>query len=385
MTTKRRVAGILVLTGIVTTLMPLPAFAQRVQSNVVLVRADDVVEEDLYAAGNTIVVSGVVRGDLIAVAFDSIRIDGVVEGDVFAISTRIEVTGRIEGSLRVAGGTVVVDGTVGDDLFVGALTAQANSGSTVGRDVLVWSRTAELLGTVGRRIEGTQNRTRIGGNVGSGIDVTTSSLTLLPGLRVDGDVRYIADDAAVIADTVTIEGTFVRAEALAANLRVRGVRLLAQIVGALGALGLGIGILWSAPGRSLAAASALDRRPLGSLMWGVGLVSVPAALLIVTFGIVSLTPLSSSGPLVLVMLPMALAIASVVLIGLLAAPVPVGLAIGTRLRPEWSSYGRFVVGFPALVVAWLLPWVGGILSLLLAVAGLGSWLVADDPVDDPAD
>ncbi len=381
----RRVAGFLLLTGILTTLMPLPAFAQRVQSNVVLVRADDVVEEDLYAAGNTIVVSGVVRGDLIAVAFDSIRIDGVVEGNVFAISTRIEVTGRIDGSLRVAGGTVVLDGTVGNDLFVGALTTQANGGSTVGRDVLVWSRAAELLGTVGRRIEGTQNRTRIGGNIGSGIDVTTSSLTLLPGLRVEGDVRYIADDAAVAADTVTIEGTFVRAEPLAPNLRVRGVRLLAQIVGALGALGLGIGILWSAPVRSLAAASALDRQPLGSLMWGVGIVSVPAALLIVTFGIIALTPLSSSGPLVLVMLPMALAIGSAVLIGLIASPVPVGLAIGTRLRPEWSSYGRFVVGFPLLVVAWLLPWVGGIITLLLAVAGLGSWLVGDTPGTDAAD
>jgi hypothetical protein len=381
MTRKRRVASFLLLTGILIGLMPLPALAQRVQSNVVLVRADDVVEEDLYAAGNTIVVSGVVRGDLIAVAFDSIRIDGVVEGDVFAISTRIEVTGRIDGSLRTAGGTVVVDGTIGDDLFVGALSAQATSGSSVGRDVLVWGRAVELLGSVGRRIEGTQSRTRIGGNVGSGIDVTTSSLTLLPGLRVEGDVRYIADDAAVVADTATIDGTFVRAEALPPNLRVRGVRLLAQIVGALGALGLGIGILWSAPGRSLGAAFALDRRPFGSLMWGIGLVSVPAALVIVTLGIVSLTPLSSSGPLVLVLLPVAVAVASVVLLGLLAAPVPVGLAIGTRLRPEWSSYARFVVGFPALVIAWLLPWIGGFLALLLALAGLGSWLVADDPGD----
>jgi cytoskeletal protein CcmA (bactofilin family) len=381
MTRKRRVASFLLLTGILIGLMPLPALAQRVQSNVVLVRADDVVEEDLYAAGNTIVVSGVVRGDLIAVAFDSIRIDGVVEGDVFAISTRIEVTGRIDGSLRTAGGTVVVDGTIGDDLFVGALSAQATSGSSVGRDVLVWGRAVELLGSVGRRIEGTQSRTRIGGNVGTGIDVTTSSLTLLPGLRVEGDVRYIADDAAVVADTATIDGTFVRAEALPPNLRVRGVRLLAQIVGALGALGLGIGILWSAPGRSLGAAFALDRRPFGSLMWGIGLVSVPAALVIVTLGIVSLTPLSSSGPLVLVLLPVAVAVASVVLLGLLAAPVPVGLAIGTRLRPEWSSYARFVVGFPALVIAWLLPWIGGFLALLLALAGLGSWLVADDPGD----
>ncbi|MEX2280273.1 MAG: hypothetical protein WEA76_09310 [Acidimicrobiia bacterium] len=377
-TTRRRMASVALLAGVFVSLLPVPAFAQRVQSNVVLVRADDVITEDLYAAGNTIVVSGVIEGDLVAVAFDSIRIDGVVEGDVIAISNRVEITGRVEGSVRVVAASVLVEGDVGDDVFVGALTIATSVSSSVGRDILVWGRTAELAGEVSRDVEGTVRRWRIGGTIGGDIDVTAGELTLLPGLVVDGDVRYTADAEASAAETVSIDGTFSRAEALAPNLRVRGIRLLLQVVGVIAGLGIGLGILWAAPARSLAAAGALARRPLQSLSWGVGLASVPVALVIVTIGIVSVTSLSSSGPLVLVLLPVALAIgAVVVVVGLLTAPVPVALVVGSRVRPEWSSYARYVLGFPVIVVAWLLPWVGGPLALLLALAGLGAWLVAD--------
>jgi hypothetical protein len=236
----------------------------------------------------------------------------------------------------------------------------------------------ELLGHVGRNIQGTQSVARVAGTVAGDIDVTASELTLLPGLVVTGDVRYVADDEATVAQTVTIDGTFIRAEPLAPNLRVRGVRLLVQILGVLSALGLGIGILWAIPARALAAANAVERRSLSALAWGVGVASVPIALSIVTVGIVSVTSLSSSGPLVLVMVPVVVAIASVILLGMLAAPVPVSIAIGRRLRGEWSSYAQFVVGFPLLAVVFLLPWVGAFLAFGAALLGLGSWLVAED-------
>jgi hypothetical protein len=236
-----------------------------------------------------------------------------------------------------------------------------------------------MLGNVGRNIGGTQSVARVAGRVEGDIDVTVSELSLLPGLTVGGDVRYVADDEATVAQTVAIGGTFIRAEALAPNLRVRALRLLVQVMGVLAMLGIGIGILWAVPARALAAVDGVERRPLSALAWGVGVASVPIALLIVTAGIVSVTSLSSSGPLVLVMLPVIVAIGSVILLGLLTAPVPVSVAIGRRIRSNWSSYAQFVAGFPVLVVVFLLPWVGAFLALALALLGLGSWLVAEDP------
>ncbi|HSJ28969.1 MAG TPA: hypothetical protein VLB67_12215 [Acidimicrobiia bacterium] len=383
MSSRRRAVCLLVIAGALTVTFPIPAVAQRVQSSVVLVRADDVIAEDLYAAGNTIVVSGLIEGDLVAVAFDAIRIDGTVRGDVVAVANRVEITGTVEGSVRAAGREVIVDGEVGDDLFVGALTLRTGSTSAVSRDVLVWARTVELLGEVGRNVEGTQRRTSIGGRVERTVDVTTGVLTLLPGLRVGGDVRYTADRDATVAATATVEGTFVRAEALPPNLRVRGIALLARVMTVLGGLALGLGILWAVPARSLAASRALSRRPLLALSWGVGVASVPLALVIVTVGIVSLTSLSSSGPLVLVLVPLALGLAAMVGLALLTAPVPVALAVGGRLGAEWTSYARFVAGFAVLVLLWLVPWVGTIVIAVAALAGLGSWLVVEDEPSGP--
>ena len=377
----KRVLLVAMTSVVAVTALPLPALAQRVQSSVVLIRSDDVIREDLYAAGNTIVVSGVIEGDLVAVAFDSIRIDGVVEGDVIAVSTRVEITGRVDGAVRIAAGSVAVDGDIGDDLFVGALGVQTGVGSNVGRDVLLWARTAELLGAVARDIEGTQRSTRVGGAVGGDVDVTTGALSLLPGLRVDGDVRYVSDSEATVAGTVTIDGVVTQVETLPANVRVRAVRLLVVFIAALAALGIGLAILWAVPKRSVAAAQALARSPVRALAWGVGVASVPLALVIVTGGIVAATSLSAAGPVILVLLPVAVGLASILFLGLLSTPVPLALAAGSRLNAGWSTYARFVVGFPLLVVVWLLPWIGGFVLMLLALAGLGSWLVAEDSVD----
>lgn len=278
----------------------------------------------------------------------------------------------------MAGGSVSVDGDVGDDLFVGALGVQTGVGSEVGRDVLVWARTAELLGRVGRDVEGTQSITRVAGTIVGDLDISASSLSLLPGLEVSGDVRYVSSSEATIAETATVSGVTTRVETLPPNLRVRAVRLLIGFVAAVAALGIGLAILWAVPRRSISATQAMVRAPLRSLGWGVGVASVPVALVIVTAGIVAVTSLSAAGPVVLVLLPVALGVASIVFLGLLTTSVPLSLAIGSRLRPGWSTYGRLVAGFPILVLIGLVPWIGGMVLFAAMLAGLGSWMVAED-------
>jgi len=360
---------------ILVSVLALPAFAQRVQSDVVLVRDGDVITEDLYAAGNSIIVTGVIEGDLVAVAFDKIQIDGVVDGDVILLSDQVEISGEVHGAVRVLSRKLEISGDVGDDVFASAWSATATSASSVGRDIVMFARSFQALGSVGRNIEGTVSTVDVGGSVGSDIDVTTSDLSLLPGLTVGGNVVATSRRSITVADGVDVTGTVVERRALEPNVRIRSLRLLARFLATVAALLIGLGILWSVPDRSLKAMDALDRRPFSSLAWGVGIVSVPVAILIVGFGIVAVTSLSTTGPLLLVLIPIALAVSVLVGVGLLTAPVPVALAVGARLRPRWSPYGWFVAGFATLVVVWLIPWVGLLLVALAGLAGLGSWLV----------
>ena len=99
-------------------LIPIAAGARLTQSDLVLVRADDVVTEDLYAAGNRITVEGRIEGDLIAAAFEDILISGEVTGDVTVVAGRVTITGTVGGSVRVAAGRVRVGGSVAEDVAV---------------------------------------------------------------------------------------------------------------------------------------------------------------------------------------------------------------------------------------------------------------------------
>ena len=81
--------------------------------------AGQTISEDLFAAGNSLVISGTVDGDLFA-AGQTIRIDGIVTGHVFAAGSIILLTGEVQGDLYAAGATVIIEGTVAEDLRVAA-------------------------------------------------------------------------------------------------------------------------------------------------------------------------------------------------------------------------------------------------------------------------
>ncbi|MBW7885155.1 MAG: hypothetical protein H3C34_21490, partial [Caldilineaceae bacterium] len=74
-----------------------------------------VIEDNLYVAGEEIIIDGTVDGDLIAVG-GYIEVNGRVTGDVLAAGGGIVINGAVEGDVRIAGGGLKVNGTIGGDL-----------------------------------------------------------------------------------------------------------------------------------------------------------------------------------------------------------------------------------------------------------------------------
>ena len=134
------VAGLLVL-------IPIAAAARLTQSDLVLVRADDVVTEDLYAAGNRITIEGRIEGDLIAAAFEEVLISGEVTGDVTVVAGRVTITGTVGGSVRVAAGLVQIGGSIAEDLAVASWETVVDPTGTIGRDLINWGRLGRMDGT----------------------------------------------------------------------------------------------------------------------------------------------------------------------------------------------------------------------------------------------
>jgi cytoskeletal protein CcmA (bactofilin family) len=364
---------VLVLASVV--LGALPAAAERTQSDFVLIREGETVGEDLYAAGDVILIAGLVDGDLVATAFTEIRVTGEVRGSVFALASKVVIDGAVGGSVRAAAGSIEVNGDVGEDVFLAGVNVMFGSESEIGRDGLVWANDATLAGRVGRNIEGQFRRGTVASKVDGDVDITVGRLTVAPTAEIAGDLIYVGDDPAEIRDGATVDGSIIAESVLPPNVRIRALYLMVRILVGLAIVALGLGLIWSFPERSREAAAAVFDRPFFALAWGAGLASIPVAMALIVWLFVSLSPAATGLPLLLVFAPLVIAAFAVLVVALLSAPVPVGAAIGRRIGPARSIYAWFVMGAAVLVLLALIPILGTAVLVLGALMGLGGWFV----------
>ena len=353
----------------------LPAAAERTQSDFVLIREGETVSEDLYAAGDVILIAGLIEGDLMATAFTEIRITGEVRGSVFALASKVVIDGAVGGSLRAAGGSVEVNGDVGEDVFVAGVDVLFGTEAEIGRDGLVWANDAALAGRVGRNIEGQFRRGTVAAKVERDVDVTVGMLTVAPTAEIGGDLIYVSDERAQIRDGAVVDGSVIAESVLPPNVRIRALYLMVRILVGLAIVALGLGLIWSFPERSREAADSVSERPLFALAWGAGLASIPVAMALIVWLFVSLSPAATGLPLLLVFAPLVIAAFAVLIVALLSAPVPIGAAIGRRIGPARSVYAWFVIGAAVLGVLSVVPILGTVVLVLGSLVGLGGWFV----------
>ncbi len=374
------VAGLLLVALGLVLFPAAPARAERVQSNLVLIRQEDVVKEDLYAAGNVVQVDGRVEGDLFAVAYKEIRVTGTVTGDVVALTGKVVIAGEVGGSVRAAASSVIIEGIVGGDVFAGAREVRTDPGSSIGRDLLAWSWRAAVSGEIGRDFEGQQRSTTFDGSVARNVEVTVRDLVIGGSARVGGDLAYRSERDASIDQASTVEGALIHRKPLPTNVRVRGMFLLVRVLAVAGAAILGLTVIWATPHRSEGAVIAATRRPLASFGWGLGVMAAPALLGGLVALVVSVSPPEAGLPLALVLVPVVLAALGLLFVAVMVAPVPVAAALGGLLPGSRSLQAAFLLGLTALVLVQLIPWVGMVVLGVGVAAGIGAWLISGEPV-----
>ena len=77
----------------------------------VTIAADETIDDDLFIAGETVTIRGVINGDVYA-AGGTVDIDGVVNGDVLAAGGMVTISGQIKDDVRVAGGQVTISNAI---------------------------------------------------------------------------------------------------------------------------------------------------------------------------------------------------------------------------------------------------------------------------------
>ena len=151
----------------------------------VVIKADEVIEDDLYVTANEFVLDGTVKGDLFVFA-QTITINGTVDGDLLAMGQAVIVNGTVTDDARIAGAALQVgkDASIGSDLLGGGGSLETKSGSVIAGELVFGAGQALLDGDVsGDMLAGTaalELGGSFGGDVQAYVDVTEDTQSAPP-------------------------------------------------------------------------------------------------------------------------------------------------------------------------------------------------------------
>lgn len=380
----------------------------------VVVAQSEVIQDDLYVAGNDVQIDGTVNGDLM-VAARTVTINGDVRGNLWAAGDTLILGGKVSQTARFAGSVVRVQSgaNIGRDLLAAGSEVVLAPGSVIGRDVAVGSSQARLNGQVTRNAYVGAGGIEIGGVIGGSAKMAVGDTAVLsgtwttagdPGLRFSQGGRITGDltlqrpgDAALPAGVVGGEVTY--APLSGVTIQPRPSPFLGFLSTFVGVALVGLLLLWLARPRLLGIWEKLRAAPASSLGYGaLAFVGLPVAafLGILVIGLLAgaLMMLRLGGlglPLAFIGLPVLLG--GAVLIAWLAMLGTQGFAaylIGTwavgALRPQRKVAPVAAVLLGALLLALVLqiPVVGAVFLLGALLLSLGAlWRTLRGPPRRP--
>jgi cytoskeletal protein CcmA (bactofilin family) len=287
----------------------------------------------------------------------------------------VNVLGRVGDSARIAGKTVVIEGTIEGDVLIFAQTVSVGPNALIDGDAVVVAQILTVEGRVAGRLKSSGQTTTLTGSVGSidatvgefrlqgqverDANITCDTLNVDPASRVGGDLIYTSrqpleglDGMGVAAGKVEfVEKTEDDEESDGGWSVGSVVWILIKLAAAL-IVGCVLIAIFQRQAPAIEKAIAGDALP--SL--GVGFVLtmvLPVAAVIVCFLIVTI--------------PLAAATFTLWLIGLYVAKLPVAMWLGRRVlraagSRDASPYVGLVVGLVVLYLAFEIPFLIGFLT-----------------------
>ncbi len=342
--------------------LPIFVFAETVvrSGGDVSIAANQIVENDFYAAGGSVTHSGEVRGDMYVMA-GSITVNGKVGEDLTVLGGTVNTHERIGDDLRVLGGEVVVAGEVKGDVFVVGGQLRLLSTAKVGGNIYFYGGEAVIDGPVVGTIMGKADTFIVNAEAG-GIDIS-GKLTLSDRASIEGDVNYISGEDLSRSPSAVVTGQISRGdevESTKEDSRFGLFMLAAWFFTSFCVFFLfkkHLEQLWHT----------LKRDPARSSVIGAVALIVGPVLAVILL----LTVLGAWFGLLLFVSLSLLILAAFVLL-----PIVLGRAIVSFVS-GWNKmdYAAILVGFVAVFVLSLIPVLGALISILATIVTAGALLL----------
>lgn len=194
-----------------------PAQAKDDQvKNVLHVQANEIITRNIYTLSDEIIIDGTINGDLVAIA-DEIIINGQLEGDLIAFSPKISINGTIGGNVRVIGVDFELNSTISRNLTIFAEKINLTEDSRILWDAAMIGTSVSSSGKIDGSLNIISNQVLLSGEVNNNVDVklhankkNPDSLQLIM-FATGGDLNYRSTTPIKI-DEASIIGGQVRAD-----------------------------------------------------------------------------------------------------------------------------------------------------------------------------
>lgn len=186
-------------------LTPLISLAAEIRGDKqVIVSSNETINDDLYAGGGQVSISGKINGDLVA-GGGNVFVNSNIQSDAILGGGNVTVLGNIGDDLRVGGGSVLVQAAVGDDLFAGG--GQINlEGPKIGGDLFAGGGVIR----VNTPVEGNANlggrEIYINSEIKGNVEVRADKLTLGSKAIINGNLKYSSPKPAVMEQGSVVRG-----------------------------------------------------------------------------------------------------------------------------------------------------------------------------------
>lgn len=326
--------------------------------DMVTLHEDEIIDEDFFAAGQKVMISGTVNGDVYA-AGEEVTIDGTVTGDVFAAGGTVIVKGDVQHGVRLVGGDIVLESEfVPQAALVGGTIHQTSQSSV--RSLLVVGGTADLDGTVKKNVVGVVGNMALGGYVGEDVDVRTDNFKIIGNGSYGGQLHeYKMDKGPRQQDSMR--------DVEKQKTAIHELFALLTAVNTLSLLALGLLLIYLIP-NFMRATTQIMREQVWKSM-GVGLL-----------GLVMIPVLAVMMMVTLIGLP--LGVMTIVLYGLLMYVAQffvifwLGQFIVGKLNKSWHDGYVFAVGLFAFTVLKLIPVLGWAVNMFAFFIAFGGHILA---------
>jgi len=298
-------------------------------------------------AGSTITVGPGETVDGLDVAAATVVVHGTVDGDLSgaAADVRIAESGVVTGDVNVAAASLTIDGDVQGSVSAGVATFRLGDTGVVGGSLDVGAADATLAG-------------QVDGDVAVGADriLVTDSAVLAGSLRYDGDLTQRSG--------ASVAGDVVRDDSIGqTNFEFSPIPDgVGAAYGLLANLALGAVLLLAFPGTTRKIASTVADQPVRAGGFGLlAFVAVPIALVALAITIVGI-PLTIMGAV------------------LFAFVAWIAVVYGWFATARWTlgrldvqnDWAALVVGLVAAAIVGFVPIIGGVLSFVVFLVGLGA-------------